>query len=58
MKKLVMMMVGLGLILGTTAFAQETKTDTPPKQEKKAKKEKSSKKKTTDTTAAPAADKK
>jgi hypothetical protein len=54
MKKLVMMMVGLGLILGTTAFAQDTKTDAPPKKEKKAKKEKSSKKKTTDTTAAPA----
>jgi hypothetical protein len=52
MKKLVMMMVGLGLILGTTAVAQDTKTD-PPKKEKKEKK----KKKTTDTTK-PAEEKK
>ena len=46
MKKLVMMMIGLGLILGTTSFAQETKTD-QPKKDKKAKKKK-------DTTKAPA----
>lgn len=46
MKKLMSLMLGLGLLLGTTVvFAQ----DTPPKKEKKAKKDKS--KKTTDTKA-------
>jgi len=48
MKKLMSLMLGLGLLLGTTAvFAQDTP---PPKKEKKAKKDKS--KKTTDTTKA------
>jgi hypothetical protein len=51
MKKLMTLMLGLGLVLGTTAaFAQD---NPPPKKEKKAKKSKSSKK-----TDAPPADKK
>ena len=42
MKKLVTLMLGLGLIFGTVSFAQETK-DTTKKSEKKAKKTKAKK---------------
>lgn len=41
MKKIVTLMLGLGLILGTVSFAQETKDTT--KKEKKAKKSKAKK---------------
>ena len=55
MKKITSLMIGLSLILGTAAFAQEKKAETttapPPKKEKK-KKEK--KEKTTTTQTAPA----
>lgn len=48
MKKLVTMMLGLGLILGSVSFAQETKDTT------KTKKEKTKKTKTKKTTSAEA----
>lgn len=47
MKKLVVMMIGLGLVLGSVSFAQDTKDTT--KTEKKAKKAKKAKKTTTET---------
>jgi hypothetical protein len=50
MKKFMTLMLGLSLVLGATAFAQETKTDTP-KKEKKAKKSSKKKSEKTDTNA-------
>jgi hypothetical protein len=54
MKKIMSLMLGLSLVLGSAAFAQEKKADTTtaPKKEKKAKKEKKSKDSTA--TSAPA----
>jgi hypothetical protein len=46
MKKILALAIGLGLVLGTASFAQDTKSDTTT-----TKKKKSSKKKKTDTTA-------
>jgi hypothetical protein len=46
MKKLIPLMIGLGLVLGTTAsvFAQDTKTDTSKKKSSKKKKSETTKK--------------
>jgi hypothetical protein len=54
MKKIMSLMLGLSLALGSVAFAEDKKADTTtaPKKEKKAKKEKKSKDSTT--TTAPA----
>ena len=47
MKKLMSLMLGLSLLMGVAAFAQDTTTTNPPKT-KKAKKAKKSKKAKTD----------
>ncbi len=50
MKKIMAMMLGLGLILGTTAFAEDAATKATKEKKTKATKEKKAKK-TKDTTA-------
>jgi hypothetical protein len=56
MKKIMSLMLGLSLVLGSVAFAEDKKADTTtaPKKEKKAKKEKKSKDAAGTATSAPA----
>ena len=51
MKKLTMLMLGLSLVFGSVAFAEDKKADTTTTTTKKAKKTKKSKKAAGDTTA-------
>jgi hypothetical protein len=57
MKKITSLMIGLSLILGTAAFAEDKKTDTttaPPAKKEKKEKHKKEKTTTTHTTPPPA----